>query len=86
MTDPGVIDTLQELQALIEADGGAFEMVRFDPSDGILRLRLVLDHVTCEECILPPEMLRELATDFVRRRAPQVALVEIDDPRPVGGA
>ena len=59
MTDPGVIDTLQELQALIEADGGAFEMVRFDPSDGILRLRLVLDHVTCEECILPPEMLRE---------------------------
>ena len=85
MTEVKVVDAVQGLQAFIEADGGAFELVEFNSSAGSLRLRLVLDHVTCEECILPPDMLREVATSFVRRTAPQVASVEVDDPRTAGG-
>jgi hypothetical protein len=55
MADAGVPDAVRSLQELIEADGEAFES--FEHTNQVLRLPLVLDGVTCEECILPPEML-----------------------------
>ncbi len=81
MADTGLTDAIEGLQALIEADGGAFELLAFDSSQGTLRLRLNLDRVTCEECILPPDVLRQVAADFVHRALPYVAVVEVDDPR-----
>src|SRR5439155_2946656 len=69
MDDSGVLEAVAGLQQLIEADGGAFELIGVDPP-GVVRLRLVLDSVTCEECILPPDVLAQVATDFMRRTAP----------------
>jgi hypothetical protein len=81
VTDPGVVDAVAGLQAFVDGDGGAFELVGFEAPDGVLRLRLVMDSVTCEECILPPDALAQIVSDFVRRTAPAVARVELDDPR-----
>jgi hypothetical protein len=80
MDDSGVVEAVAGLQQLIEADGGAFELIGMDR--GVLRLKLLLDNVECEECILPPDALAQVANDFVRRTAPEVARVELDDPRP----
>jgi hypothetical protein len=79
LVDAGVADAVRSLQELIEADGGAIEFLEF--KNQVLRLRLVLDGVSCEECILPPEMLRQVAWSYVHSRAPGVGGVELDDPR-----
>jgi Fe-S cluster biogenesis protein NfuA len=81
MIDTVVLDAVEGLQALIEGDGGSFELMGYDPSEATLRLRLNLDRVTCEECILPPDVLRQVAGDFLRRMAPEVSVVEVADPR-----
>jgi hypothetical protein len=80
MADHVVLDAVAGLQTLIEADGGAFELVD-DGTDRVLHVRLVMDAVTCAECILPPDMLRQVADDYVRRIAPGITRVEVDDPR-----
>jgi hypothetical protein len=84
MSDVGVVDALRGLQELIEADGGAFEYLGYESAEGVISLRLTLDNVTCPECILPPEMLRQIASDFMRRSVPGVTLVKIEDPREAG--
>jgi Fe-S cluster biogenesis protein NfuA len=81
VADTGLTDAIERLQALIESDGGSFELLAFDSSKATLRLRLNLDRVTCAECILPPDALRQVAADFLRRALPYVAVVEVDDPR-----
>jgi Fe-S cluster biogenesis protein NfuA len=81
LADTELTKALNGLQALIEADGGAFELIGFDSSQATVRLRLNLDRVTCEECILPPDVLRDVAADFLSRVVPYVAVVEVDDPR-----
>jgi Fe-S cluster biogenesis protein NfuA len=81
MSDVGVVEAVRGLQELIEADGGAFEFLGFESSDGVVSLRLVLDRVTCPECILPPEMLQQIASDYLRRCVPGVTLVKVEDPR-----
>lgn len=81
MSGSDVASAVAGLQQLIEADGGAFELIGVD-QHGVLHLRLVLDNVTCEECILPTDALTQVATDFVRRTAPDIVRVELADPRP----
>jgi hypothetical protein len=84
MSDGQVVDAVRGLQELIEADGGAFECLGYDPAGGVISLRLILDRVTCEECILPPEMLREVTSDYMRRRMPGLTAVQLEDPREPG--
>jgi hypothetical protein len=81
----GVMAAVEQLQCLVEADGGVFDLVGFDDATGVLHLRLVTDNVTCAECILPPDQLAEIATAFVRRTAAEVARVDLDDPRRASG-
>jgi Fe-S cluster biogenesis protein NfuA len=81
MSDVIVMDAVRGLQELIAADGGAFEYLGFESSNGEVSLRLILDQVTCPECILPPETLRQVASDYLRRCAPGVTVVKLEDPR-----
>ena len=53
-----------------------------DPfADEALHLRLVLETVGCEECILPPELLRETINDSLQRRIVGEFELVLDDPR-----
>ena len=81
VTDAAVVEVVRKLQTLVEGDGGAFEFIGFDHASGALALRLALERVTCADCILPPEMLQQIATSFVRKSAPEIKRVELDDPR-----
>ena len=83
-TKSEVEEAVRGLQALVEADGGAFDLIGFDPEDGVLTVRLALEHVSCAECLLPPEMLHEIATGFVRETVPAIKSINLQDPRTSG--
>jgi Fe-S cluster biogenesis protein NfuA len=72
---------LQEVSALVQADGGDMELVGIDPSGGIVSLRLNLESANCAECILPKALLEDIAGGILRRCVPSVSSVIVDDPR-----
>jgi Fe-S cluster biogenesis protein NfuA len=72
---------LDEVRALVQADGGDMELVALDPAAGSVSLRLVLEGASCEECVMPREFLEQIALDMLRKQVPEVASVVIDDPR-----
>jgi Fe-S cluster biogenesis protein NfuA len=76
-----VARALDEAGALIQPDGGAFELVGVDSASGTVSLRLVVDPVECADCILPDPILTEVTTGIFRRSVPGVVAVRIDDPR-----
>ncbi len=51
------------------------------PKTARVHLRLVLDDVGCEECVLPPDMLRETITESLQRRIAGEFELVLDDPR-----
>ena len=64
---------------LVEADGGAVEVVGFD--DGVASLRLVLDGAECRECVMPRQFLEQVALDMMANEVPGLTSVSIEDPR-----
>jgi len=72
---------LDEVRALVQADGGDMRLVDLDGATGNVSLQLVLEGASCEECVMPREFLEQIALDVLRRKAPGVAAVSIDDPR-----
>jgi Fe-S cluster biogenesis protein NfuA len=72
---------LDEVRALVQADGGDMQLVDVDPAAGSVSLKLILEGASCEECVMPREFLEQIALDMLRRTLPDVATVAIDDPR-----
>jgi Fe-S cluster biogenesis protein NfuA len=84
------LDVLQEDQvrtalvnvsSLVQADGGDIELVSFDPDQGSVALRLVVDGATCQECILPRPLLEDISKGILQRSVPEITAVSIEDPR-----
>ena len=76
-----VTEAVDELARFLRADGGDLVLLDADPKRATITLRLVLDDVSCADCVLPPDMLfetvRQSLTDQVREEFELV----IDDPR-----
>ena len=70
---------LAPVRDLIEADGGKVELV--DTATDSIHIRLVLDTAECAECVMPKPFLQQVALDMLRADIPELATVEIDDPR-----
>jgi hypothetical protein len=70
---------LEEVQALVRADGGDMLLTSIDGST--VYLELVLEGANCVECVMPREILEQIALDVVQRRAPDVTALQVDDPR-----
>jgi Fe-S cluster biogenesis protein NfuA len=82
MIDEATINpALDEVRALVQADGGDMVLTAFDPAAGSVSLQLVLEGASCEECVMPREFLEQIALDMLRQRVPGVSAVAIDDPR-----
>ena len=74
-----IVLALDEVRSLVQADGGDMELVGLDADT--VRLRLVLEGASCEECVMPRDFLEQIALDVLKRIVPGVAAVSIDDPR-----
>ena len=80
-----ITPALDEVRSLVQADGGDMELVSLDGSAGTVRLRLVLEGASCEECVMPRDFLEQIALDILRRSTSAVSSVSIDDPREHAG-
>jgi len=77
--EAAVRDGLGEVQELVRADGGDVLLTSIDGST--VHLELVLEGANCVECVMPRDILEQIALDVVQRKAPDVRTLHIDDPR-----
>lgn len=76
-----VADAVEEVGALLRADGADLLLLDADPKTARIRLQLVLEGADCEECVVPPDMLRDVIDDSLRRRVHEEFELVVDDPR-----
>jgi ribosomal 50S subunit-associated protein YjgA (DUF615 family) len=67
------------LDELVRADGAHFELLHVHTD--VVRLRLVIDDDACAECVVARPILEAIALKHIRTALPDVAAIEIDDPR-----
>ena len=70
---------LDDVRALLRADGGDLELV--GTSEGTVHLRLLLEDASCADCVLPKPLLTDVVRDALVKRGAGVTSVDIDDPR-----
>jgi hypothetical protein len=80
--DPATVAAaVDELAGFLRADGADLLVREANPKTARIHLALVLESVTCADCVLPPDELRETIADaLVRRIVGEFELV-VDDPR-----
>ena len=79
--DASVSEAVNELGRFLRADGADLLLVEATPKTARVHLRLVLDTVGCEECVLPPAELRATINDSLQRRILGEFELVLDDPR-----
>jgi hypothetical protein len=81
MDSDAITAAVDELARMLRADGGDLLLVSADSKIDRITLRLVLDDVSCEECVLPPDQLFETVQQSLSRRVRGEFELVIDDPR-----
>jgi hypothetical protein len=81
-----VAAAVQEEGRMLRADGGDLILVDVDAPAARIHLRLDLSGVSCLDCILPPDFLRQVIDDCLHRRIPGEFELVLDDPRLQDGA
>lgn len=80
--DPVVVEeAVDELAGFLRADGADLLVREANPKTARIHLALDLEHVTCADCVLPPDELRITITDALQRRITGEFELVIDDPR-----
>jgi len=79
-----VASAVDEVAGFLRADGGDLVLVDADPRTARIRLAVVLDGVSCDECILPPEVLYDTIEHALAGRVVGEFELVIDDPRRSG--
>ncbi len=70
---------LQDVRALVAADGGDLVLTSID--DTTAHLALVLDTAECRACVMPGSFLETVAFDMLATDVPGLTAVVVDDPR-----
>jgi len=81
MDEQVVAEVVDEMGALLRSDGADLHLVCADPKTDRIELELALDGAGCEECVLPPDLLRRMITDALARRIPGEFELVLRDPR-----
>jgi hypothetical protein len=81
MDPESVTVAVEELAAFLRADGANLLVRDADPKTARIRLTLVIDDVTCAECVLPPDELHATIADALQRRIRGEFELIVDDPR-----
>jgi Fe-S cluster biogenesis protein NfuA len=80
--DPeAVAAAVDEVARILRADGADLTVLDANPKTARIHLGLVLDAVSCEDCVLPPEMLYETIEQSLQRRVAGEFELVLDDPR-----
>jgi hypothetical protein len=80
--DPAVvIAAVDELAGFLRADGADLLVRDANPKTARIHLALVLDSVSCADCILAPDELKTTITDALQRRIAGEFELVLDDPR-----
>ena len=80
--DPAlVVAAVDELAGFLRADGADLLVREADPRTARVHLALVLDDVTCADCVLAPDELRDTIEDALQRRIAGEFELVLDDPR-----
>jgi Fe-S cluster biogenesis protein NfuA len=80
--DPdAVAEAVDEVARILRADGADLTLLDANPKTARIRLALVLDAASCEECVLPPDMLYETVEQSLQRRIRGEFELVLDDPR-----
>jgi hypothetical protein len=80
--DPAlVVAAVDELAGFLRADGADLLVREADPRTARVHLALVLDDVTCADCVLAPDELRDTIADGLQRRIAGEFELVLDDPR-----
>lgn len=81
-TNPGGLEAgLEAVAGFLGPDGASIVVERWDDTSGHLSVRLVLETADCAECVVPRPVLDTLLLDTLRRHAPAIRAVDLDDPR-----
>jgi uncharacterized UPF0146 family protein len=84
MDREAVAAAVAELARVLRADGGDLVLVDADPRRASIALRLVLDDVSCADCVLPPLELYETVQRSLASRVRDEFELVLDDPRTRG--
>jgi Fe-S cluster biogenesis protein NfuA len=76
-----VATAVEELAAIIRADGGDLVLEKADEAMDLVEVRLDLEGVSCLDCILPPAQLKQVLQDGIARRVPSEFELVVHDPR-----
>jgi hypothetical protein len=74
-----IVAAVTAVQGMLAADGALIEFESYEA--GALCLRLVVEDAECAECIVPAELLEQIALTVARRSVPEVERVVVLDPR-----
>ena len=72
---------IEPLRALVAADGADLQIDDVDDLNGTVRLRLILPDARCRACVLPGEVLAEIAFRRLVGTRPDLRSVVVLDPR-----
>jgi NifU-like domain len=74
-----ITPALDELRGLVQADGADMTLTGVDGTT--VNLRLVVETASCVECVMPRELLEQIALNIFQRNGAGADAVVIDDPR-----
>ena len=73
---------LAEFRPFLESDGGDIRLDHLDTATGTAAVRVIIGEQACLDCIVEPQMLREIVAEFLLGKAiPGLHAVEVIDPR-----
>ena len=72
-------DALEDVRALVAADGGELALTSIDGDT--VHVALILDTAECRECVMPGALLEQVALDMLQPNVSGLAAVVVDDPR-----
>lgn len=81
MEHSAVVASVEEVRSLLRGDGADLELVEANPKTARIVVRLDLSEVGCEDCVLQPDLLREMLAAAVQKRLAEEVEVIVDDPR-----
>jgi Fe-S cluster biogenesis protein NfuA len=76
-----VTTAVDDVARILRVDGADLHVVDVDPRTARIRLRLELDDVRCEDCVLDPDALHQTIEWALQRQVPGEFELIVDDPR-----